>query len=138
MILDLHVHFYRLGEMGVKWKDIPVDVQQALESSLLSCVKSMTVIDVSAVLTRSVGMDYRWYARSQIQTALMGRIVELFRTEGKSGAIGRQVANIIYGMGKGRMKTTDIPSEVLRALFDGIKSHATSFSEQEVSNIIYG
>ena len=125
--------------MGVKWKDIPVNVQEALESSLLSCVKSMTVVGVSGMLTGSVGMDYRWYARNEIRTALMGRILELFRTEGKSGAVGsRGVANIIYGLGKGGMKATDIPSEVLRALLDGIKSNATSFIGQDVSNIIYG
>ena len=125
--------------MGVKWKDIPVDVQQALESSLLSCVKSMNIVGISGMLTGSVGMEYRWYARKEIGFAVMGRILELFRTEGKSGAVGsRGVANIIYAMGKGGMKATDIPSEVLRALLDGIKSNATSFTEQHVSNIIYG
>ena len=124
--------------MGVKWKDIPVDVQQALESSLLSRVKSMILIQVSGLLSGSVGMDYRWYASKDIGSAVMGRIVELFRTEGKSGAIDRPVANIIYGMGKGGMKTTDIPSDALRALLDGIKSNATSFNGQEFSNVIYG
>ena len=124
--------------MGVKWKDIPVDVQQALESSLLSCMKSMNIVGISGMLTGSIGMDYRWYARKEIGFAVMGRIVELSGTEGKSGAVGREVANIIYAMGKGGMKTAYIPSDALRALLEGIKSNATSFTGQHGFNIIYG
>ena len=124
--------------MGVKWNDLPVDVQQALESSLLRCVKSMNIVGISGMLMGSVGMDYRWYASKDIGSVVTGRIVELFRTEGKSGAIDRPVANIIYGIGKGGMKTTDIRSEELRALLDEIKNNTKSFIEQSIFNIIYG
>ena len=123
--------------MGVKWKDIPVGVQQALESSLLSRVKSMMIIEVSDVLVGSVGMDYRWIENEKIRHEIFQKIIESFGGDVAGGNV-QALCNIVLGMGLVGMKKEMLPKDVYAALINGVKFYRSSLNNHQLKIIAFG
>lgn len=130
--------FNRLGEIGLVWQEIPSNVKQTLEKTLINRLKDFEDIGLSSFLIGSSKMGYQWSDNDLIRP-------EVFRALERSLAVdrvgvdpSRKVTSIIYGMGKGGFNQKDLPTDFTKKISEGLIRSISSLNAQAISNIIWG
>jgi hypothetical protein len=131
--------FRRLGAMEMHWQELPVNVQERLEESLLKNINDMNEVGLSCFMKGSAGMGYEWNKRERVKEMIFKRFLDLYN--GETNIVkhsARVFALFIYSMGELGMKWEEISDRLGQSVFDGINRLSDSFNSQEVSNLIYG
>ena len=124
--------------MEIQWKDIQPEVKKSIEIVLKKEIPSFTSITLSGFIIGSAGMNYPWYQDLEMKLLIFKNILEVFAVDKLIVEHGRNIANILYGMGKNGMKKEDIPSDVLHVLLSGIGRCSANLNVQELSFVIFG
>jgi hypothetical protein len=124
-----------LGQIGWKWEDFAPSDQQKMEVEIHKDLITEDLISISSYLNSLLALDYPLCNHQRMKDALFTGLsrVKVDYTENS-----RQVANIIYSLGELKIDWPGLPQEVQEWFCDGIKWCSSSFSEQDLSNIIYG
>lgn len=109
-----------------------------IEDFLLLRMNEFTNLGISGLLSGSVSMGYRWFDDVRVRDEVYQRIIDLYGGDRMNVSDGRELASIIYAMGKGGIKRTDLPQELFKVLLSGIVDCKWSINAQGISNIIYG
>ena len=126
-----------MGSIGYRWSEIFPQQRKAIEEILLQRIKEFKNIDLSGFLMGSIEIGYRWFDHVQIRNEIYQRIIELYGKDNQPHQDGRELANIIYAIGKGGAKKKNLPPEVITALLEGLIHRKSSMDAQNIANIFY-
>jgi hypothetical protein len=132
------IFFFRLGSIGLPWQDIPLNIRATIEDVLLLRIKEFTNIGLSGFLFGCIGMKYRWFDDARVRDEVYRRIIDLYGSDRINATDGKNLANIIYAMGKGGLTNNELSEEILKVLLEGVVSCKSSINAKNISNIIYG
>jgi hypothetical protein len=130
--------FCSLGRMNWKWEEFSLDTQKTMMERCIVTLRDGNEVVLSALLNGFKTIDYRWTDSDSVKQAVFAGIVKNFGHGNTNTASGRELANIIYFLGKSEIQWENIRKDVRDSLFRGISHCYRSFNEQEISNIIHG
>jgi hypothetical protein len=124
--------------MNWKWKEFSLDVQRTMMKRCIVTLRDGDEVQLSALLNGFKTIDYPWTDSDSVKQAIFAGIVKTFGHGNINTASGRELANIIYNLGKSGIQWENIRKDVQGSLFRGISHCYRSFTEQHISNTIYG
>jgi hypothetical protein len=125
--------------MGMHWRDLPVNVQERLEESLMKNIKNMNEVRLSCFMKGSVEMGYEWNKRERVKELIFERFLDLYNGETNiMKGSARALSSFIYNMGELGMKWEEISDRLGESIFHGMNRLSDSLNSQDVSNLIYG
>jgi hypothetical protein len=133
------ISFHRLGAMGMLWRDLPVNVQESLEESLVMNIKDMNEVSSSCFMKGIVEMGYDWNKRERVKEMIFKRFLDHY--DGETNIVkdsARGLASFIYNMGELGIKWEEISDRLGESIFHSINRLSNCFNNQDVSNLIYG
>jgi hypothetical protein len=121
--------------MGWKWEDFSPSDQLNMEAKLHKALLTGDPVGISFYLKGLLALDYPLCNNQRMKDVLFTGLstVKVEDTENS-----REVANIIYSLGKMKIDWTDLPQKTQKWFFDGIEWCSSGFNEQGISNLIYG
>lgn len=127
--------------MGIFWKDIPAEASVVIEQLISRRTKEFSNIGMAQFLSGSAQMGYNWFDIEPIRNQVYQRIVELYGRDSStngSGSDGRELANIIYALGKGGVKKDALPEEILTVFLQNVDQRKLFLNSMDIATIIYG
>jgi hypothetical protein len=115
-----------LGDLYLKWEDIPKDAKENLEIQLGKNCKEFDMVSHIYLLKGSVCMDYQWNKKKEIREAILQSFSRAFK-RGKEEWSDIHFATCIFHLGKTGIQWKYLPKEVKETIFKGIEEPINSF-----------
>jgi hypothetical protein len=126
--------------MNWKWVKFSPDAQRIMMERSILTLQAEDAVGLSSLLKAFHQMEFNWTETESVKEAVFAATVKHF---GKNKATtnpqsGREIANVIYSLGKSGIQWEDLSKDVQDCLFHGISEYHGSFNEQGISNVIHG
>jgi hypothetical protein len=118
-----------------RWKDFSLSNQQLIEAEIREDFSGRAdIMTMASCIHGLLSLDYHLNNCQQMKNCVFqGFSSRQFLPEDH-----RSLANIVYYLGKFGIKWIELPNETKQSFYQGIEQCCSSFSEQEISNTIYG
>jgi hypothetical protein len=128
--------FVSLGRMGWKWSEFSSSDQQKMEEEISKDMTDCNIdlVAISAYLNCFLTLDYPLRLKQLMKDSLFIGLPKRKIDHRDS----RQVANIIYSLGKLGIVWKELPREVQGFVYHGIELCCSFFDSQGISNLILG
>jgi hypothetical protein len=122
--------------MGWKWSEFSSSDQQKMEVEISEYLANCNgeLVTISAYLNGFLALDSLLSSCQRMKDSLFAG---LSRRKADSCDY-RQVANIIYSLGKLGILWNEFPRETQRWFYQGVESCSASFIPQHISSLFYG
>ena len=126
--------------MGLKWSELPVELQHLLDATAAERYPRMITQGVSNTLYGLGVMGAAWTDLSpEHRHAVYEAIRRCFSRGTVSASVNSQaVSNVVYALGLCGAQWADFPAESKRAVMEGIVICSAQFKSQEIANLVYG
>jgi hypothetical protein len=120
-----------LGDLHLKWEDIPEGAKKNLEIQLENSCKEFDMVSLAYLLRGTVFMKYEWNEKEEIRKAILQSFSRTFRT-GKEEWSGNHFATCVFNLGNSGMKWNELPRDVQETIYKGIGEPTNSFRSLSV------
>jgi hypothetical protein len=128
----------RLGRMNWQWEDFSSDRQTIMMGTCLVCLREGNSITLSALLNGFQALQYHWMGNNSVEQALFDSIVRIYGHDDDIPESARQLANVIYYLGKEELTWKDIRTDAQDSLLNGLLLCKRSLTPQRFANIVSG
>jgi hypothetical protein len=139
VIVRLFFSLFRLGTMGLNWKDIPAEVKGMIESALVRHAGEFNRIEVGGLLKAFMLLDYHWCDDEEIRKTFFSSFCVIFRKEGgNSTDMVRTLSDCVYYFGKTGIQWNELPSEVEKTLLGALLRYSKLFNAYQLNRVLEG
>ncbi len=132
-----------LGQLGLKWKDIPRVLQEKLLDHLYRLLSSekFIIINLNASLNGLNTMEYDWKKDEKLYESILRKIEGYYGNKAKISKMNQEsVPKLVYSLGEEKVQWKELRAESKQALMNGMEAYCKGkdVDAKKVSNMIYG
>jgi hypothetical protein len=123
----------RLGEMGVHWVNLPIELKIIIEAILMNNPKDQLQKDgITKMMITFHRLQYQWFHNnSKIKEEIFQKCIQFFNDHQPDNK--QDFVDLIYVMASIGLKKHDLPKELFLALLTGLKYYQASLSKEQVN-----
>ena len=132
-----------LGQLGLRWKDIPRSLKEKLLDHLYRLLSSekFIIIALDGCMNGLNTMGYDWKKDERLYESILREIEGYYSNKAKISKMNQQsVPKLVYSLGEGKMQWKELRVESKQALMNGMDVYCKGedVDAKKVSNMIYG